>query len=175
MIENKLVCIGKIGSPFGINGWVKLFSYTENTTNIFKYQPWIFKINDKYQKFNITSWKKFSSKLFIVKIETIHNRSMAHLITNLNIMLFKNQLPKLEKDEYYLHEIIGLQVFNIKNIKLGEIIGCIQTKCNDILVIKSQKKNGLKFQEYLIPFIQNTIIKKINKNFNIIVDWNPNF
>jgi len=37
--EQKLI-LGKIVGLFGIEGWVKLESYSEPRTRIFKYSPW---------------------------------------------------------------------------------------------------------------------------------------
>lgn len=175
MIHNILIPIGKIGAPFGIKGWVKVISYTEKSQDIFKYQPWIFKINDIYEKYYVTSWKTYQKK-FIAKIEVINNRCTASAITNLNVMLFKTQLSKLKNNEYYLHEIIGLQVFNTKNFNLGKVVSFLRSSCHDILVIRSQKKNNLRFKEYLIPFVYDVFIKKIDKNSKIVrVNWNSNF
>ncbi|AFA41350.1 16S rRNA processing protein [Wigglesworthia glossinidia endosymbiont of Glossina morsitans morsitans (Yale colony)] len=175
MIHDILISIGKIGAPFGIKGWVKVISYTEKSQNIFKYQPWIFKINNIYQKCYVTSWKTYYKK-FIAKIEAINNRCAASSITNLNVMLFQKQLNKLKNNEYYLHEIIGLQVLNTKNFNLGKVVNFLRSSHHDILVIRSQKKNHLRFKEYLIPFVYEVFIKKIDKNSKIIrVDWNSNF
>ncbi|WP_367679757.1 hypothetical protein [Buchnera aphidicola] len=37
------IIIGKIGSPYGIKGFIKIFSYTEKKENIFNYLPWFIK------------------------------------------------------------------------------------------------------------------------------------
>ena len=38
--ETANVKVGKIGSTYGIHGWVKINSYTEFGASILEYQPW---------------------------------------------------------------------------------------------------------------------------------------
>ncbi len=39
-----LVVVGKLGATYGIKGWLKVFSYTEQSESIFAYQPWLIKV-----------------------------------------------------------------------------------------------------------------------------------
>ncbi|KGF84713.1 16S rRNA-processing protein RimM, partial [Salmonella enterica subsp. enterica serovar Weltevreden] len=34
------VVLGKMGSSYGIRGWLRVFSSTEDAESIFDYQPW---------------------------------------------------------------------------------------------------------------------------------------
>ena len=40
--------IGKIGAPYGVKGWVKINSYTDESTGIFDYTPWILSDSKNY-------------------------------------------------------------------------------------------------------------------------------
>lgn len=37
--DNRII-VGKLGSTYGIRGWLKVFSYTDNAESIFDYSPW---------------------------------------------------------------------------------------------------------------------------------------
>ena len=41
--EQDYIVVGKISSPYGVKGWVKLFSYTDPVDNILQYRPWFIK------------------------------------------------------------------------------------------------------------------------------------
>ena len=46
MSDDKIV-VGKFGATYGIRGWLKVFSYTDNTESIFDYAPWFIKQGEK--------------------------------------------------------------------------------------------------------------------------------
>lgn len=99
------------------------------------------------------------------------NRSAASTFTNLNIIINKNKLPILKKNEYYWNEIIGYKVFNMHHYYLGKVLNLMRTEKNDILIVKNDLKNYKK--NILIPFIDKKIIKYVNiVSKCITVNWN---
>lgn len=144
-------------------GWIKIFSFTENKENIFDYLPWYFYKQENWIKIYVKKWKQYKNN-FIVQIKGTTDRSKAMQLTDSDIIISKSQLPLLKKNEYYWYDLINYDVFNISGKYLGKVIDLIRTKNNDILIIKneSNKKN------ILIPFIDKTIIKKVNINKKII-------
>ena len=40
IVQGTLV-VGRISAVFGVRGWVKVMSFTEQTSKIFDYQPWL--------------------------------------------------------------------------------------------------------------------------------------
>ena len=49
MSEQKIEVVGKLGSTYGIRGWLRLYSSTEEAESIFDYQPWFLKIKCQWQ------------------------------------------------------------------------------------------------------------------------------
>ncbi|QCI20149.1 ribosome maturation factor RimM [Buchnera aphidicola (Brevicoryne brassicae)] len=164
------ILIGKVGKPYGILGWITIFSFSEKKEKIFNYLPWFFFKEKKWIKINLDNWKKHK-KNFIVKIKGVSDRTEATMLTNSNILINSHQLPILKKNEYYWFEIISFNVFNTNQEYLGQVIDLMRTKNNDILIIKNELKNYKK--KILIPFIDKEIINKIDVyNKIIIVQWN---
>ena len=48
-LDDKKLLVGKINGFFGLQGWVKLLSYTEPRKNILSYQPWYFLSDGVYE------------------------------------------------------------------------------------------------------------------------------
>ena len=61
---------------------------------------------------------------------------------------------ELSKDEYFIADIIGCDVYDRKRGLLGKITEVIPTGSNDVYVVKGQR-----YGEVLIPAIQNVIQK----------------
>lgn len=170
-ILNKKIILGKFGKIYGIKGWIRLFSYTENKKSIFLYKK-LFIINNIkdifFLKFNKYKNKK---KYFIVQINNFNKNEDTIKFINHEIYIFKNELTKYKKEkEYYWNDIIGCSILNNSNIFIGKVINIITTKLYDIIIIKP---NNLYIKKkILIPFIEPNIIKNIDLINNIIkVHW----
>lgn len=172
--DQKLLTIGKFGSPYGIRGWVKILSFTEIPEYIFHYKPWLVRKTNLLEIIKLNNWKK-NNKTTIAKIDGINDRTQAELIKNQKIFINNHSLPKLTKGNYYWKDIIGCTVININNYIFGNVKKLIETGSNDVLVVRSNCKD-FAIKERFIPFIEQKIIKNINISNKIIkVDWNPNF
>ncbi|QJC38306.1 16S rRNA processing protein RimM [Enterobacteriaceae endosymbiont of Donacia marginata] len=168
---NKKIILGKFGKIYGIKGWIRLFSYTEDKKNIFLYKK-LFIINHMKDIFFIKFNKyKNKKKYFIVQINNLYKNQDTIKFINHKIYIFKNELIKYKKKkEYYWHDIIGCYILNNK-IYLGKVINIVTTKLYDILII--QPNNLYIKKKILIPFIEPHIIKNIDLINNIIkVNWN---
>ncbi|QJC37495.1 16S rRNA processing protein RimM [Enterobacteriaceae endosymbiont of Donacia thalassina] len=171
-ILNKKIILGKFGKLYGIKGWIRLFSYTQNKKSIFLYKN-LFILDDikniTFIKFNQYKNKK---NFFIVQINNLNKNENTVKFINNKIYIFKDELIKYKhKKEYYWNDIIGCYILNNNKIYLGKIINIMATKMYDILIIQP---NDLKTKKkILIPFIEPNIIKNINLVKNIIkVNWN---
>lgn len=166
--------IGKIGSAHGVLGMVKLFSFTENKNDIFKYYPW-FTVKENQWIILHLEYKKNNKNFFLIKIKNIKNRNEAKQLTHCHIIIEKKTLPILKKNEYYWNDLINFKIISDTGNYLGKIDNFLQTTSNDILVIKNYGGN-MKKKEMLIPFIENEVIKNVDiVNKTITVHWNPIF
>ncbi|WMC18949.1 MAG: ribosome maturation factor RimM [Enterobacteriaceae bacterium PSpicST2] len=159
-IPKKPIIIGKISKNYGINNLFKLFSFTKIKKNIFIYKPLYIK-NKKWKIITIEYYIK-KNNFFIIKIKNIKNKKKK--INNKNIYIDFNNLKNIN---YYSNNILKCKIINFNNYKLGIIKNIIETKFNDLIVVKNKKK------ELIIPFIIKKIIKKIDIKLKIIkLKWN---
>ena len=78
--------VGKFGAVFGVNGWIKVHSFTERLESIFEYQPWFIKEQGEWCEIQISEWKHHGNGL-IVKLVGIDQREIAQQKTNLSIFV----------------------------------------------------------------------------------------
>ncbi|QJC33457.1 ribosome maturation factor RimM [Enterobacteriaceae endosymbiont of Donacia clavipes] len=171
MLKKKII-LGKFGKVYGIKGWIRLFSYTQNKIDIFFYKNLF--ILDNKKKILFLNFNKYilKKKSYIVQVNHFCKNEDTISFVNHKIYIFKYNLIKYKnKDEYYWNDIIGCKVINIKKIYIGIVNNIMETKIHDIIIIKSNLININK-NNILIPFIENKIIKKIDLiNNYIIIDW----
>ncbi|WP_348666155.1 ribosome maturation factor RimM [Arsenophonus symbiont of Ornithomya chloropus] len=168
------IILGKLGKTYGIHGWIKIFSFTENIEDIFNYQPWFVQLLKEWYQLEIEDWK-YDNKNIFTKFKNIYNKEYADLMINCKIIIDSGQLPLLKKNEYYWKDLIGCKIFNSHAYYLGHVTNLIATGANDVLVTQNLKDSfGIK--ERLIPFLYQKVIKKVDIATKIIqVDWDPSF
>ena len=59
----------------------------------------------------------------------------------------------LKKDEYYISDLFGLQVYTEEERYLGELVDIIETGSNDVYVIKKEDRE----KDLLLPAIKQVI------------------
>ena len=113
-VDSPLV-VGRISGVHGIKGWLKINSYTRPSDNILTYTPWLLARNNIWQEINIEESQVHTQKL-LVKILGVDNPEVAAEYVNCEVAIKPEQLPKLNQDQYYWRDLIGLDVFNIFDI-----------------------------------------------------------
>ncbi|MEF1227554.1 ribosome maturation factor RimM [Vibrio fortis] len=126
-------------------------------------------------KFNVESWKRHN-KGMVCKLEGLEVREEAHTLTNFEIAIDPASLPELSEDEFYWRELFGMQVVTTKGYSLGEVTDLLETGSNDVLVVKANLKDAFGQKERLIPYLEEQVIKKVDREAQRIeVDWDPGF
>ena len=169
------IVVGKLGSAYGIRGWLRVFSSTEYAENIFEYQPWFINRSGQWQHIEIEAWKNHNQDV-IVKLIGFDDRDAANVLTNCEIYVDSTQLPVLDGDEFYWKDLIGCHVITVEGYDLGIVDDMMETGSNDVLVIKANLKDAFGIKERLVPYLDGQVIKKVDLNTKIIeVDWDPGF
>lgn len=172
--SDKLI-VGKIGSPHGVQGWVKINSFTQEKNNIFDYSPWLLSSGAGNEKLiEVDQWRVHSSSL-VAKLKGIDDRNSADLIKNANISIQTSQLPELE-DGYYWKDLLGMQVKTESGYDMGLVKDMFETGANDVMLVKANVNDAFGQKERLIPFLFDNVVIEVNRQSNtILVDWDPAF
>ncbi|MDN3680355.1 ribosome maturation factor RimM [Vibrio tapetis subsp. quintayensis] len=173
--QNEKIVMGKFGATYGIRGWLKVISYTDNAENIFDYSPWYLNQKGKWVEYKVESWKRHGQG-YVCKLEGLEVREEAQLLTNFEIAVNPASLPELSEDEFYWRELFGMQVVTTKGYSLGEVTDLLETGSNDVLVVKANLKDAFGQKERLIPYLEEQVIKNVDREARRIeVDWDPGF
>ena len=168
MAEKLLV--GKINGVYGVKGWVKVYSYTEPSEQILNYLPWYLKKGAKQHSVKVVEGKK-QGKGLVALTDGIEDRTQAEELIGSEIWVDKDQLPNLEKGDYYWHQLEGLEVFNEAGEFLGEVSHLFETGANDVLVVKASEKS-IDDMERLIPHVEKEIVLEVDlEERRILVAW----
>jgi 16S rRNA processing protein RimM len=168
--------MGRFGAVYGIKGWLKVFSETEDPESLFTYSPWFFKHKGgQWREVKLENYRRHSDA-FIVKIEGIDVREEAQAFTGAEIGILGSSLPPLPENVYRWRDLIGLKVVNKQDYCLGHVKSLMDLGSNDVLVVKPEINDVYEMNERLIPYVTEQYILKVDlENKVILVDWEPDF
>ncbi|MDZ7672634.1 MAG: ribosome maturation factor RimM [Halanaerobiales bacterium] len=160
-----LVTLGKITKNQGNKGELRVAPYTDDLRR-FELLESVYLVNpnqgEKTKKIIEDMW--YHKSFVILKLQGIDDIGEALKYRNYEVMIKEDELLPLAEDEYYIEDLIDLEVMLLDDSRLGKVINVLDTKGTDILVVKDQKK------EYMIP-MSKEYIKEIDlENNKIYID-----
>lgn len=164
--DDTFVLIGKIAKPHGLRGEVKLHAFSDEPETLLQYSRVVLVDNSgRLSSVLKIERSRLQGKTAVFKLETVDDRDGAEAIYGNGILLDKKDLPAVEEDEYYWHQLNNLPVFTDAGVELGKVSTIFSNGAQDIMVVKDRH------HEYLIPFL-DTIVKEYSKE-RIVVDPPP--
>ena len=144
--------VGVISSTHGIRGEVKVFPTTDNVKR-FKKGITLILDTGKEERQLIVEGVKFFKQFVILKFEGIDNINDIEKYKSKSLYVTRENAIKLKKNEYFIADLIGVQVWEDNGDFLGELKDVIETGANDVYVIKQE--NG---KDILLPAIKECIL-----------------
>ena len=158
--------IAKIGKPKGLSGQFFITPFTDDLYAFAKKNTFFIVYANALREFELEKCV-IQNKRVLAKAREINSRDEAEEIKNFSLYYPKTKLPKLENLDAYWYELIGMEVLNIENIKLGIVKEIKNFGSNDILHVQPNSGDA-----YLIPFVKSRVVLDINRKKNsILVDW----
>ena len=149
--------VGVITSTHGIRGEVKVFPTTDDAKRFKKLKNVILDNGKEKIDMEIAS-VKFFKNMVILKFKGIDDINDVEKYKKAELYVTRENAVPLKKDEYFIADLIGVNVYNESDIEIGTVTDVIETGANDVYVIKCT--DG---RELLLPAIKQCIL-----NVNII-------
>ncbi len=161
MLKEECFYLGKIVSKFSFKGEVLIKLDTDEPEEYTGMESVFVEINENLVPFFIDRSGLHRSTLLRVKFEDVDTEEDAENIMKCAVYLPLNQLPELDGDKFYFHEIIGFTVEDINYGTVGKITAINDSTAQSLFEID---KDG---QQVLIP-LNDEFIEKLDKKNKII-------
>jgi 16S rRNA processing protein RimM len=129
------IIVGKILEPYGLKGLIKIISYMQDPEEIFQYQLHYI-VNSDMKPVTIKLHNAICNQKFKCSVEGFSTRTDAEKINKSDLLIKAQDLPELPTNEFYIENLIGLQVINSEGKNIGSIIQVYNFGANDIVEIK---------------------------------------
>ena len=167
-LKDDVLVMGRIASPYGVKGWVRINTFTADPGNLLDYSPWYVQQRGQWQVIEVLAGRQHGKGL-VVHLKSCNDRNAAAALTGTDIGIYRSQLPAAAADEYYWSDLVGLQVITTSDRVLGVVDHQFETGANDVMVVKGE-------QECLVPYIPGQVVESVDlENGMIRVDWDPDF
>lgn len=167
-MQARRVTLGRVAGVYGVQGWVKVYSYTDPPENILKYRRWWLSHGDGYQAELIDGRQQgrgVVAQLSDAQGQAIVDRDQAAALIGAEIQVEREALPKLRKDQFYWIDLLGLKVENTEGQLLGTVDDVTSNGAQDVLVVQGETQR-------LIPFVRPQIVKDVDlAQQRIVCDW----
>lgn len=160
--------VGRIVGAHGIQGAVKVAPETDDPNRVIDL-PAIYLGLDvsSSRRYEIKSGRIQPSKYgptIVLELEGVLDRQMAKGLSKHHVYALETDLPPLSTDEYYLSDLIGLDVVEEEGNKIGRVVDVLELPGQNVL-----KTRTVEGREILIPAVSE-FIKEIDfDNRNLIV------
>lgn len=144
--------VGEIANTHGIMGEVKVYPTTDDVKRFKKLKKCILDTGKEEILLEVAGCK-FFKQFAILKFKGYDSINDVERYKHCGLYVNREDAVKLQKDEYYIADLIGMQVYNEDDTLLGELKDVIETGANDVyLVITPEQK------EILIPALKECIL-----------------
>ena len=147
-----LLQVGAITQPHGIHGEGKVFP-TTNDVKRFKKLKEVILDTGREQKVLEIEGVKFFKQYAILKFKGYDNINDIEKYKGKPLLVTRENAVKLGRDEYFIADLIGIEVYDEDGKYLGVLQKVIETGANDVYEVKFE--DG---REVLFPAIRQCIL-----------------
>jgi 16S rRNA processing protein RimM len=147
--ESDRVCLARIATAHGVRGAVRLRCFTERPEDVVAYGP----LSDRSGR------RQFELRLIghaqrgvIAAIEGVHDRDAALALRGLELYVPRAALPSTEPDEFYVDDLIGLDVRRVDGGRFGTVRQCDNHGAGHVLEVVTEDGRGVS-----LPFDRSTV------------------
>lgn len=101
--------------------------------------------------------------ILIFALDGCLDRDLASTLVGMEVYVRRDELPEPAQDEYYHHDLIGMEVASEDGRELGRITGIISTGSNDVFEVEGP------YGEVLVPIIEETAVTVDLVNKKVVV------
>ena len=136
--------IGQIVNTQGLKGEVRVYPYVDDINRFDDLES--FYLNKNFNEEFEVERVRYKGNMVIMKIKGIDSVELAEKLKTKNLYISRENSVDLDEDEFFIADLIGLEVFTVAGDKVGVLKDVLQYSANDVYVVKGDND-----KEYLIP------------------------
>lgn len=162
------VTLGRVASPFGVKGWVKVKSYTEPLEGILRYPEWHIEAPGADRRVMRLVEGRRHGEMVVARLAGVDDREAAAALLHCEVRVPRAALPEPGPGQYYWADLVGLEVVTLEGVGLGRVDHFVETPANPIMVVLGERERWL-------PLVPQHLKRVDLAAGQVVVDWDPDF
>jgi len=151
--------LGKITSPVGIKGEVRVYSYLDDISRFSDIEKVYIEGENEFRD---VERARVDKNTVVIKLSGVDDRNASESLRNKYLVIPKD-MYELPEDTYFIDELIGMEVFDDKGNHVGKISDVNQNSRQDLYVINTGEKT------FLLPAVGEFILDVDVENNKMVV------
>lgn len=156
------VLAGVITAAHGIKGEVKLKSFTADPQAIAAYGPLLASTGERFEIQKLKAQKDG----FIATLKGVGDRNRAETLKGVELFVPRRQLPELQDDEVYIHDLIGVTAVDMSGADFGTVVAVPNFGAGDLIEIRRAGAG----ETVLVPFARSYVPEVDLAKGRIVID-----
>lgn len=149
---NEMFTVGKIINTHGVKGEIKVMPTTEDPKRFAKLKSIYVEGRKGLTTYEIQG-VRYHKDFVLLRLKGIEDMNAAELLKGSTLKIDRKDSLPLKKDEYYISDLFGLEVYTEEERYMGELVDIIETGSNDVYVVKKANRE----KDLLLPAIKQVI------------------
>ena len=156
--------MGRIVGSFGVQGWVKVKSFTETSDALGDYPSWLVRTRGGWNAMQLEAFD-VHSKGPVAKLAGCGDRAAADALRGADVAVPREALGDAGEGSLYWVDLVGLEVVQLDGELLGAIEGLFEAGDTSVMVVR---RDG---RETMIPFVPDYVKAVDREARRVTVDW----
>ena len=165
--EPRFLIVGQVVGAHGVRGELKVVLHTDDPHRFGRLEQVYIGLEDQEPVPWLLEGYRLHKGRALLRLEGCDDRVAAQALRGYFVQVPLAEAIPLEEDEYFEHQILGLEVWTTANKHLGRVAEIIHTGANDVYVIDSPKPGQ---RDILIPVIKEVVLEINLEAGHIVVE-----
>jgi 16S rRNA processing protein RimM len=158
------VVLGQIVGAYGVKGWVRLRSFTTPPEAILAYPGLRLRAATGGESDAGILEGRMQGREVVARLATVADRDAAQALARATIVVDRSLLPPPAPGQYYWHDLVGLEVWNLEGQRLGRVDHFVEAPANSVMVVRGER-------EYWLPLVPKHLKSVDLAARKVVVDW----
>ena len=161
--------MGRLGRPYGVEGWSHVESWTDPPQALLRYRHWVLRAPDGSRRpANLQGVRAHGSGV-VARVDGSGTPERAAELAGTVIEVARSDLPAPPPGEYYRDDLLGFSVRNLEGVLLGVLRSYIDMPANPVMVVVDGDR------ERWLPLTRQHLRRVETATRELTVDWPEDF